>query len=80
MDFNQRQWEYLKNLWHLTPRETDVAKLVCKGMNNEQIARQLNIKYNTVRVHLVNIFKKTGVSGKAAMTVKFIDVIQKLKD
>ncbi len=80
MIFKPKQWDYLKRRWHLTPREADVARLVCKGYDNEQIARQLGIKYNTVRVHLVNIFKKTGVSGKAALTVKFIDVIQKLKD
>jgi DNA-binding CsgD family transcriptional regulator len=79
MNFKPKQWQYLVNRWHLTPREAEVAKLVCRGYDNERIAGELGIRYNTVRVHLVHIFKKAGVSGKPALTVKFIDEIHKAK-
>jgi DNA-binding NarL/FixJ family response regulator len=63
----------------LTPREVQVAKLVCMGLNNSQISKKIGICYNTVRAHLVNIFGKMGVKGKAGLILGFIETIQKAK-
>ena len=77
MVFKSRQWEYLKKLWHLTPRETEVAKLVCDGMNNKQIGKKLRIEYNTVRAHLGNIFRKVGIKGKAGIILEFFETLNR---
>jgi len=77
MVFKAKQWEYLSECWHLTPREVEVAKLVCGGMDNEQIGKKLRIAYNTVRAHLGNIFRKVGVEGKAGIILEFIETIQR---
>ena len=77
MQLKTKQWEYLGRCWHLTPREMDIVKLVCGGLNNDQISKKLRIKYNTVRAHLGNIFRKTLVDNKAGLILKFIDVLQK---
>jgi len=37
MVLNAKQCDYLSKCWHLTPREVQVAKLVCEGLDNEQI-------------------------------------------
>ncbi len=79
MVYNAKQWEYLKKCWHLTPREVQIAKLVCTGLDNSRIGRKLGISYNTVRAHLVNIFRKMGVKGKAGMILGFIGAVQKAK-
>ena len=79
MVFNNRQWEYLRKCWHLTPREIEVAKLVCKDLDNVRIADKLNIAYNTVRTHLGNVFRKMGVKGKASVILEFIHVLKKAK-
>ena len=79
MVLNTKQWDYLRKCWHLTPREIQVAKLVCKGLDNEQIGDRLHIEYNTVRAHLGNIFRKVGVRGKATLILEFIDVLQRAK-
>ncbi len=79
MVFAKRQWEYLRKCWHLTPREIDVAKLVCKDFDNDEIADKLHIEYNTVRAHLGNIFRKVGAKGKASVILEFIDVLRKAK-
>ncbi len=79
MVFAKRQWEYLRKCWHLTPREIDVAKLVCKDFVNDEIADKLHIEYNTVRAHLGNIFRKVGAKGKASVILEFINVLQKAK-
>ena len=77
MEFKAKQWEYLKKIWHLTPREAEVAKLVCGGLDNEQIGRKLHIAYNTVRAHFGNIFRKAGIKGKAGIILEFIEMIQR---
>jgi len=79
MFYNAKQWEYLKKCWHLTPREVQIAKLICTGLDNSRIGRKLGISYNTVRAHLVNIFRKMGVKGKAGLILGFIEAVQKAK-
>jgi DNA-binding CsgD family transcriptional regulator len=77
MVLKTKQWEYLRKVWHLTPREVEVAKLVCEGMDNEKIGKKLRIAYNTVRAHLVNIFRKVGAKGKAGIILEFIENLQR---
>ncbi len=77
MDFKPKQWEYLSKIWHLTPREVEVARLVCAGLDNEKISKKLRIAYNTVRAHLMNIFHKVGTRGKAGVILEFIENLQR---
>ena len=79
MDLKSKQWDFLSKAWHLTPREIQVAKLVCKGLDNEQIGHKLHIAYNTVRAHLGNMFRKVGVRGKAALILEFVAVLQRAR-
>jgi len=79
MVLKAKQWDYLSKCWHLTPREVQVAKLVCEGLDNEQIGHKLHIAYNTVRAHLGNMFHKVGVRGKAALILEFVAVLQRAK-
>ena len=79
MVLKTKEWDYLSKCWHLTPREVQVAKLVCEGLDNEQIGHKLHIAYNTVRAHLGNMFRKVGVRGKAALILEFVAVLQRAK-
>ncbi len=79
MVFKAKQWKYLGKRWHLTPREVEVAKLVCDGMDNEQIGKKLHIKYNTARSHLGNMFRKVGVKSKAGIILEVIRRLQKAR-
>ena len=44
----------------LSPRELEVALLVCQRYTDEEIARALDISPNTVDRHLENIIAKIG--------------------
>ena len=79
MVLKSKQWDYLSKCWHLTPREVQVAKLVCKGLDNEQIGHKMHIAYNTVRAHMGNMFRKVGVRGKASLILEFVAVLQRAK-
>ena len=48
----------------LTERETEVLKLVAKGMSNAQIAAQLNIAEITVRTHVSRILEKLQLENR----------------
>lgn len=48
----------------LSEREVQILVLVAQGLSNKQIALQLEISDNTVKVHLRNIFSKINVSSR----------------
>jgi DNA-binding CsgD family transcriptional regulator len=51
----------------LTDREADVAALLAEGMSLVDIARKLRLQVATTRVHLRNIFEKTGTRRQAEL-------------
>jgi DNA-binding NarL/FixJ family response regulator len=51
-----------------TARELEVLALVAKGRTNREIAAALGVSEHTVRRHLQNLFRKLGVSSRAAAT------------
>ncbi|WP_433723856.1 ATP-binding protein [Nocardia sp. CA-129566] len=48
----------------LTPRETDVLRLVAQGLSNRQIAAELFISGNTAGVHVSRILTKLGAATR----------------
>ena len=52
----------------LTARELEVLRLVAAGKSNHAIAAELWVSDHTIRRHLQNIFRKLGVSSRAAAT------------
>jgi signal transduction histidine kinase/DNA-binding NarL/FixJ family response regulator len=57
-------------LYHLTSREKDIAKLVCEGRRYKEIGEALFIAERTVTKHVQNIFEKVGVTNKIELVNK----------
>ena len=55
----------------LTDREIDVLRLVATGLSNKQIAGQLFISEETVKVHIRNLLRKLNVHSRVAATVLY---------
>jgi len=53
----------------LTPREEQTVNLVTEGLNNREIARELNLKENTVKKSLLRIYDKLGVSNRVELVL-----------
>ncbi|WP_420819997.1 response regulator [Sinosporangium album] len=53
----------------LTDREMEVLRLVAKGMNNREIAKQLFISENTVKNHVRNILDKLQLHSRMEAVV-----------
>ena len=48
----------------LTERETDVLRLLARGLANKEIAQQLSIGEKTVKTHVSHILSKLGVASR----------------
>lgn len=53
----------IKNLKQLTKKEKQIVKLITEGLSNKQITEKIEIKYNTLKTHLNNIYSKLEIDG-----------------
>ncbi|OAI29028.1 MULTISPECIES: response regulator [Methylomonas] len=51
----------------LTDREIELVKAIAVGSRNKTVAARLNIQEGTVRIHLHNIYRKLGLSGRGEL-------------
>lgn len=72
----EEQWLYLQERYELSPRELEVAKIICtQGLTREKIAEELGISPHTAKVHLDHIFAKTWVPDKFALLLRFLEAV-----
>lgn len=52
----------------LSPRESEVLRLIASGHSNKQIAAELSLSVHTVERHITNFYAKIGARGRADAT------------
>ena len=58
-----------RKTYGLTPRELEVVGCIVEGCSNRDIAKQFTLSEETVKLHLSNIFDKTGVSTRLELAL-----------
>jgi DNA-binding NarL/FixJ family response regulator len=53
----------------LSEREIEVVRLVARGLSNPEIGRQLVISRRTAEHHVQHVYRKLGVSSRAAVAL-----------
>lgn len=53
----------------LTPRQTEVLRVLVQGKSNKEIARILDLSESTVKVHMSALFRTLGTSSRSAAAV-----------
>jgi len=54
----------------LTAGERRIVRLVCQGLPNKRIARELGITEATVKIHLHRVFRKLNVANRVQLTIR----------
>jgi DNA-binding NarL/FixJ family response regulator len=62
-----------RRLQRLTPRETDVLRLMCRGRTNGEIAEALRMGERTVKTHVSAILTKLDARDRTAAVVAALD-------
>ena len=71
---DSRQWQYVRRYCRLSPREIEVARLVCGGLGNDEVAVRLKITGGTVKTHIRNIYRRVRVNNKLEMLLRFVEM------
>lgn len=62
--FSPQALENIQTRFEFSPRQRDVFALLCKGCARREIATQLFLSDETVKVHIHNIYQKTAVHSR----------------
>jgi DNA-binding CsgD family transcriptional regulator len=58
----------------LTPRESDVLRLLSQGCTYEQAADRLGVSLHTVCTHIKNAYRKLGVRCAPAAVMRCVEL------
>jgi DNA-binding CsgD family transcriptional regulator len=68
--------------YDLTPRETEIALLLCRGLTAKEIAAEMMISIHTVRDHVKAIYEKAGIRSRGELAAALFTnhVLDRLDD
>jgi len=61
---NERETPPLPELPHLTPRQSEVLRMLEHGRSTRQIAQELHLSPETVRNHIRHVLRALGVHSR----------------
>ncbi len=53
--------------YHLTKRESMILRMLMKGKDNNEISEELEISVNTLKKHILNIYRKLSINNRVQL-------------
>lgn len=60
------------NHYQLTKKEMQIIEILCRGLNNKDIAQETYCSVPTIKTHLQHIYKKLGVKSRQQLISRFM--------
>jgi two-component system, NarL family, nitrate/nitrite response regulator NarL len=73
MEQQLRNLHFAARLVSLSDRQRQIVALLCEGLSNKLIARQLNVTEGTVKSQLHTIYEKLDVQSRYALITSLSD-------
>lgn len=70
-----KNWRIIKCRYLLTPRETQTARLICRGLNRREIAEIMGLPITVVHNYQHQVFTKVGVNRAIKLLLKCLEVL-----
>lgn len=77
--FSDVDWKQLAKRLPLTRRQAEIARWICRGYTNGEIARRLNLAPETVGLHTRGLFKRLRVHVRLGVPVCLVVEYRKLR-
>lgn len=77
--FGLMEWQMLASNAGLTPRQVQVARLLCLGFSTAEIAGALVLSTSTVRLHIRALFERLDVRDRIGVPVRLVIMARELE-
>lgn len=78
--FTEDDWHSLARVLALTPRQKEVARLLCHGMTNKEMAKHMSVSEDTIRLHIRELYRRLRVGQRVGVVVKLVLTQRNLSD
>ena len=76
--FTPDQWRVLARECQLTKRQVDVAQAICRELSNREIAAELGLAYDTIRMHVRELLHRLAVQSRVGVPIRLVLVLRRL--
>lgn len=77
--FSQAEWRALNEALGLARRQGQIARLICRGYTNAEIAVELGTSFDTVRMHTRALYRRLRVGSRVGVAVRVVLAQRRLR-
>jgi DNA-binding CsgD family transcriptional regulator len=71
-DDAERGGIYIRDMFHVSPRQGEILELVATGLPDKAIAVRLGVSRRTVEAHLQRLYDEHGLHTRAAVVAAWL--------
>ena len=67
------EWAEISDYMRFSGRESEIARLILFGYNEETVATRLSISIHTVHSHVERLYRKLGIGSRGHLIIKLFE-------